>query len=132
MSNKITLELPFPVSVNAAYAGRARRYKSPAVKRWIKAADAVLLARQAKIDGVKGPYHLAIDLNRAKRRTRGGRRDCWNYEKVLSDWLVSRGIVRDDSDCDGGKIGWANLPHDVGCRVSIIPIKGGCHARIVD
>lgn len=103
----IKLELPFPPSVNSAYAngGNKRgRHKTLQYADWIKLASTAV--KQSHRQGV-GPYSLQIALERPDRRAR----DLGNYEKCLSDFLVMHGIVKDDSYCRRLTMYWAeNLP----------------------
>ena len=89
----IRLHLPFPPSVNTAYAngGNKRgRHKTDQYVAWIEEASTRVTAshRQAL-----GPYHLSICLEAPDKRIR----DLGNYEKTVSDFLVMHGIVADDS-----------------------------------
>ena len=89
----IKLELPFPPSVNSAYAngGNKRgRHKTPQYLAWIM--EASTKVKESHRQGM-GPYSLQICLERPDKRAR----DLGNYEKALSDFLVMHGIVKDDS-----------------------------------
>ena len=98
----IRLSLPFPPSVNAAYAngGNKRgRHKTAAYIVWERLAaigikDSHRLALKT--------YTLAICLRRPDKRTR----DLGNYEKCVSDLLVAHGIVADDSGCERLTMHW--------------------------
>lgn len=86
------IELPMPISVNAAYAngGNKRgRHKTAAYRSW--EALASLGIKDSHRVGY-GPYSLHIALRRPDKR----RRDLGNIEKVVSDLLVSHGVVKDD------------------------------------
>lgn len=98
----IEIRLPLPPSVNALYAnantrGRAQkgkgRYPTPAYKRWLAEADAAMM--QQKPRPVVGEYDLWLYLEWPDNRAR----DLGNYEKAVSDFLVSRELVEDDSKC---------------------------------
>lgn len=116
----IRLQLPFPPSVNSAYAngGKKRgRHKTESYLGWIK-----LASTQVK-DGQRvgmGPYSLSICLERPDRR----QRDLGNYEKVVSDFLVLHGIVKDDSFCQRLTMTWGEgLPAP--CVVIVQPSEEG-------
>lgn len=99
----IVLHLPFPPSVNHAYAngGKKRgRHKTAAYRLWeslagLRVKDSHRLALPS--------YSLAICLRRPDRRAR----DLGNYEKCVSDLLVAHGIVRDDSCCERLTLEWS-------------------------
>ena len=89
----IRLHLPFPPSVNTAYAngGNKRgRHKTAKYVDWIK--EASTRVKHSDRQGL-GPYDLSICLEAPDRRAR----DLGNYEKAVSDFLVMHGIVSDDS-----------------------------------
>lgn len=99
----IKIDLPFPPSVNAAYANSTRgkgRHKSKAYLQWEKLA--AIGIRDSHRLGY-GPYSLAICLRKPDRR----RRDLGNYEKVVSDLLVAHGVVKDDSMCERITLQWS-------------------------
>jgi crossover junction endodeoxyribonuclease RusA len=91
----IRIALPFPPSVNAAYANggnRRGRHKTNAYRLWEQLAaigikDSHRLALEA--------YTIAIALRAPDKRAR----DLGNYEKCVSDLLVAHGVVKDDSFC---------------------------------
>ncbi|MNK73051.1 endodeoxyribonuclease RUS [compost metagenome] len=103
----VTLHLPFPISVNAAYAngGHKRgRHKTARYNAWI--AEASLHVRDRHRQNI-GAYQLAISLEAPDRRTR----DLANHEKVLSDFLVMHGVIQDDSKCQQLVMTWGkDLP----------------------
>lgn len=99
----IKLELPFPPSVNSAFAngGNKRgRHKTAQYVDWIKLASTKV--KESHRQGM-GPYSLQICLERPDKRAR----DLGNYEKALSDFLVMHGIVKDDSYCRRLTMYWA-------------------------
>lgn len=91
-----TLRLPFPVSVNAMFAdGKTRRFKSQKYADWIaEAGYALNVQRPAK---VMGQVHLIYVLQELPDRRR---RDLGNYEKGVTDLLVTHGII----EADDGRI----------------------------
>ena len=93
--NKVTLELPFPVSVNAIWrAGRGGVFNSKRYEQWKTAAAAAVYDQKAgRIDG---EYCLSVSLCKPDKR----KRDLDNVStKVINDLLVRHGIVEDDSLC---------------------------------
>lgn len=103
----IKLELPFPPSVNSAYAngGNKRgRHKTAKYNDWIKLASTkVKESHRQRL----GPYSLQIALMPPDKRGR----DLGNLEKCVSDFLVMHQIVRDDRFCRRITLYWAeNLP----------------------
>lgn len=112
-----TFTLPFPPSVNGLFAGKARRYASPAYKAW-KA-----LARPFVPAGlIAGPYTLELIFDRPDRRAR----DLGNLEKAVSDLIVERGLVIDDSCCQRITLAWSDEPpqRDSVVRVTVQSHKG--------
>jgi len=92
----IHLILPMPISVNMAYSGLARRYKSKKYKEWIREAR---MARNKKytIIGrnwleVTYKYYTPLYYKTAKNNDGTPKEkviDIFNYEKVLSDFIAS-------------------------------------------
>ena len=76
--------------MNSCYGGGSgqRRFKSKAYKAW--EIDATLMCTKARTitEPVRADYTYFMPDRRA--------RDLGNYEKVVSDLLVSRGIIVDD------------------------------------
>lgn len=103
----IKLELPFPPSVNAAYAngGNKRgRHKTAKYIDWIKLASTKV--KEGHRQGL-GPYSIQIALESPDKR----HRDLGNFEKAVSDFLVMHSIVKDDSYCRRLTMYWAeSLP----------------------
>lgn len=103
MTQLLTLALPFPVSVNAAYRNvlHVGRVKTTAYKNWLAAAQAAVL--QDKVKGrIEGLYTMEIEVDRPDRR----RRDLSNLIKTIEDFCVSMGFVEDDSLCERLQIKW--------------------------
>ena len=108
----IVIDLPFPPSVNAAYgnnkgSGRGR-YRTPAYESWIKQAGLLWLTQRpsCEIKTIIGHYTLKIVLNPP---TSLRRRDLGNFEKPLSDFIVSHGVVEDDSLCLSLALVWGSM-----------------------
>lgn len=89
--------LPRPPSVNACYAQAGkRRIKSKAYNKWIDDANYSLLTGGRKIMSDKfidPPYAIIYSFDVPDKRIR----DCANFEKPLSDFLVKLGCIKDDS-----------------------------------
>lgn len=103
----VRLNLPFPPSVNAMYAngGNKRgRHKTPSYKSWEQ--EATLYVKDSmRLELVS--YSLMILLEAPDKR----RRDLGNYEKAVSDFLVSQRIVKDDCYSKRIVLEWGyNLP----------------------
>ena len=89
--DSVSIALPFPPSINDAYAGKAKRYKSARYKDWIYEAD-FMLAQQKPLPHFDCEVKVTIDLGRPDNR----RRDVANYEKLITDKLVNAGVLKDD------------------------------------
>ena len=83
-----TFWLPLPPSVNGAYAGKGRRYKSPKYKAWLRQCKMLLIGFKTK-DAVKIRYTMFFPDRRP--------RDICNYEKLVSDLLVEKKVIPDDN-----------------------------------
>lgn len=97
--------LPFPISINDLYnnnkpqKGKKGRSKKPRYKNWILRAQ-VLINFQRRQQGktchkplVSGKYDLTIIYGKPDKR----KRDIANFEKGVSDLLVSMNVVEEDS-----------------------------------
>lgn len=113
----VTFTLPFPPSVNGLFAGKGRRYCSKTYKAWKLAAQSFVPAGL-----VAGPYTLELLFDRPDRRAR----DLGNLEKAVSDLLVERGLVIDDSCCQRITLAWSDAPpqRDSVVRVTVAPHHG--------
>ena len=97
MPDEFVLTLPIPPSVNAMYRNVAKRgrVKTAAYKAWIVEADQWFMAQRrrnpiiSEIEFTR-PCEIAI---RVPAKMRG---DISNRIKAAEDYLVSRGITRDD------------------------------------
>lgn len=80
--------LPFPPSVNVAYGGGSgqKRYKSPQYKKWLKKCPDL---EPLKLDKVCLWYKVYFPDDRE--------RDTTNYEKLITDYLVSQKVIVNDS-----------------------------------
>lgn len=79
--------LPFPPSVNGAYAGHIRRYKSKAYKQWLdKCPELPAL-------GIDYPVGIKYTLFMPDAK----KRDISNYIKLVEDYMVNQGVLIDDN-----------------------------------
>jgi len=91
----LTLDLPFPVSVNRLWrGGKGRVFKSRQYTAWLyDAGNALVAQKPGKVDGT---YSLSVALSPPDKR----KRDLDNFStKAISDLLVAHGVVTDDSLC---------------------------------
>ena len=118
INNYHCIFLPFPPSVNAAYAGKARRYKSKQYQNWLDRALLSLL--QQKIFGtIDYRCHVKMTFGRPDNRVR----DVANYEKLVSDFLVKMELLADDSLIESIWLLWDDGSQLVqGVRVEIFNI----------
>lgn len=106
MAEVISLDLPFPPSLNGAYrnvAGRGR-VKTSQYINWLQHA-ALEVRRQAR-GRIEGSYAFHMKATRPDRRPR----DLGNLEKVVSDLCVTMGLVDDDSLCRRILLEWSDDP----------------------
>lgn len=89
----VTLKIPIPPSVNSAFNNaKVGRVKTEVNKKWYKAAsDSLWTQKRANIKG-----HVNVVYSYAPPEA-NRKRDCANYEKCISDFLVDMGIIEDDS-----------------------------------
>jgi len=114
----ISFALPFPPSVNGLFPGDGkRRWASKPYKAWRIEASAYV-----PNETIKGHYALMIRFDRPDRRAR----DCANYEKAVSDLLVSKGVVEDDSLCDRLILDWTGREpiKPAKAHVSLVAVTG--------
>lgn len=104
MNGGLTYDLPMPPSVNALYPGMRRRHKSKAYNAWIKEAGTEILVQGRK--HLSGKVDVLYELGRIHDRRK---RDASNYEKGISDLLVSMVIIDDDSLIEHVTIGWSDM-----------------------
>jgi Holliday junction resolvase RusA-like endonuclease len=122
-SIEITLDLPMPTSVNQNWrSGRGRVYRSKAYLQWIEQADiAVMAAKQYPKRKIVGPFEIQLLLS----ETAAGLSDGDNRIKAALDWLQSRDVVRNDSDCRRGSWAWVEPSMaPKGCRVILRSLHG--------
>jgi len=111
----IRLTLPFPISVNALYAGKIRRHKSKRYLKWIIEARGALWSQ--KFDAIKEeiPLQVRYVFGRPDNRIR----DAANYIKCVDDLIVDQGIIPDDRWIHRGIFEWGKSD---GVTLEIIPL----------
>jgi len=121
-SIKITLDLPMPPSTNRIWrSGRGRIYRSKEYVLWCEQADmAVMVSKKpGPLPKMAGPFEAQILLSSEHRG------DGDNRIKAALDWLQSRDIVRNDSDCRRGSWEWVDAERaPKGCRVTLRSLHG--------
>ena len=123
MSDAISIELPFPPSVNALWRrGRSGMYRAPRYMTWINAAGWQLKGQRP--GRISGDYILVIQLERRDRR----KRDADNFIKAVSDLLVSHGVIEDDALAQSVTAIWSD--NIKGCRVVVTPVPTSARASI--
>jgi Holliday junction resolvase RusA-like endonuclease len=110
---EIVLDLPAPPSANAIWrSGRRRVYRSKAYLDWLRAADVEIMARrQMPKKKIDGSFQAHVTLS---QKVRG---DIDNRVKGLLDFLQSREIIRNDSDCK--RLVLERGEAEAGCRLTL-------------
>jgi Holliday junction resolvase RusA-like endonuclease len=113
----VRLTLPFPLSVNNLYAGKRRRYATPAYKRWKREADITIMV--ARPHRFTVPVRVAVTLHPKDNR----RRDADNAQKCLLDSLVRMEVIQDDSQgfVRGITTEWGSVANPPVAEVCITP-----------
>lgn len=83
----ITIELPFPPSVNGLYAGKGRRYQSKAYKAWLKQCPKLEQRSPWKRCFILYGFYFPDERER----------DGQSYFKATTDYLVKQGVIKDDN-----------------------------------
>lgn len=115
------LMLPYPPTANNLFVNNKRtrgRFPSPAYKAWRDEAKRAIDRQVLRVNGgytlrFRWPVKVVISLGRPDRR----RRDLGNLEKAATDYIVSVGILADDSLIEDLRLRWD--PEVIGCRVEI-------------
>ncbi len=106
------LLLPFPVSTNNLFTGRARRFPSRRYRTWREEAGWALAA-QRPLPSFSDPVEVTLSIGKPDRR----KRDLDNLFKAPLDLLVEFGVLGDDQLIHRLSASWDS---DVeGCRVEI-------------
>lgn len=116
---EITINLPFPVSVNRVWrSGRGRVYKSKQYITWIAEANVAWLQQKPHMitKKINGLYKIDIAFSPPDKR----RRDLGNLEKGISDFCQSIGLVEDDSFCIDQRLWFCSAKEaPLGARLTI-------------
>jgi crossover junction endodeoxyribonuclease RusA len=111
---KTILALPFPPSVNGLYDGgrnSKRRFTSDSYRAWQADAYEALLGQPARSSRYSQPVQVTYTFGRPDKR----RRDVFNLEKAVSDFLVKHGILTDDTLIERGTVQWGSEPGVIVC-----------------
>ncbi|WP_332116045.1 RusA family crossover junction endodeoxyribonuclease [Azorhizobium caulinodans] len=113
---EISVDLPFPPSVNAAWRSvKGRVLLSKKYRQWLDEAEGRFLEQGAhKLPRVSGAFEASIVLDAGKRRTS----DVDNRIKPVLDALQRFGLVANDRHCDRLTIAWGDAP--AGCSITIL------------
>ena len=118
----IRIHLPYPPSVNSAYAngGNKRgRHKTAAYRSWEVLAGASV--KDSHRAGYTVPCRLSIGAARPDKR----RRDISNIIKVTEDFLVANGVVEDDHLFHDVQAQWS-AEVETGIVVLVQPLENPC------
>lgn len=102
--SELVLYLSSPPSINRAYAngGKARgRIKTKEAYDWIDIASSELAIQKRWT--IEPPYEVVYSY----RKKGNYRADAFNFEKLLSDFLVKCNIMKDDCLIDRGTVEWS-------------------------
>lgn len=114
---KITLNLPFPISVNAIWRGKHKgAYRSARYKAWIAQAGLEWMTQKTKQPrNISGEFSIFIVLVRKDKRVR----DLDNFSKVLLDFCKAHALIEDDSLLACLYTRWGK-PHEAPLGVRIV------------
>lgn len=111
------LDLPMPPSTNRIWARSPDGITlSKDYRLWKDNADRFVLYTGAwrRATKITGRFTCEIILDQNERKRTG---DLDNRIKATLDWLQSRELIRNDSDCDALSVRWGDAPH--GCCVTL-------------
>lgn len=110
--DSVTLNLPFPISVNQLYRRLARSVvKTARYSRWFNDAGWQLLYQHP--GRIEGPYTATLEVqNRTKNRP-----DADNLGKGVFDLLQAHGVISNDNKAEHVEIKWSDEIE--GCRVTV-------------
>ena len=105
----LILKVPTPPSVNACYKsfvknGKILRAKSKQYKDWVTAANNYLFLNQYEYYTLQPPYAVIYEVAKPHDNRR---RDVANYEKPLTDFLVTKKVFEDDYLIEANIQTWA-------------------------
>ena len=103
---EIVLDLPTPISTNKIWrTGRGRTYRSKEYVAWRTGRpDGDGRQRYPSKRKINGPFEVEILLSTVGRKDRDGD----NFCKATLDWLHSRDLIRNDTDCRCGSWKWVS------------------------
>lgn len=110
-----SIYLPFPPSVNALYSTNfktKRRFKSKKYEAWSAEADTVILTFGRPKQPLSGELLIEYGFHKPKGNYK---RDLLNYEKAVTDWLVAREYIKDDSMIVQARLAWVADEGEEGC-----------------
>jgi Holliday junction resolvase RusA-like endonuclease len=118
---EIVLDLPFPPSMNRIWRAGGRKstggrtvYRSDEYLDWMREADNLVMARRAfPKRKIHGAFSAEVTLS---RKVRG---DVDNRIKALLDFLQSREIIKNDSNCK--RLTVERGEAECGCQVVLHP-----------
>lgn len=110
----VIIDLPLSISVNALFAGKSRRYRSPAYAAWIDLAGYAINRQKPKRTEGKVSLFLEVAEPKTNRAT-----DLSNFFKSVEDLLVKHRVVEGDSQHYVREIRMAWSSEIEGCRVTI-------------
>lgn len=113
---EIVLDLPMPVSTNRIWRTyRGRTVKSKEYVEWLLRTDLTVMAgKQFPRRKIHGPFSMDLQVHKGPRSG-----DLDNKIKPVLDWLQSRDVVRNDSDCCELHVRWVSGDDGIACRVTL-------------
>jgi crossover junction endodeoxyribonuclease RusA len=93
---RLHFRLPLPPSANNLFptSQSGHRFPSQRYKAWRERAAVAFAESGCPRTRLTGPVIVLYEFSFGDRR----RRDVFNYEKAVSDFLVSQGLIEDDCD----------------------------------
>lgn len=121
---RLSIELPFPPSVNRIWRARTGANGKPSFyldrryETWKRVCDNLYMANKRTWKPITGNFRAEIVLDEKRRRG-----DADNRAKCPMDWLQRVKLITNDSQADDVRIRWGYAP--AGCRIEIVPVNGG-------
>ncbi len=96
--------LPMPPTLNNLFptSRSGHRFPSKAYKAWRLLSERYWIREVSivPVEQLNGKIRAIYTMHfKTKRRS-----DCFNFEKAISDFLVTKGIIHDDCDIDDGRV----------------------------
>lgn len=125
----ITLELPYPPSVNRIWrakrstGGKPQFYRDPKYQAWLKTCTGELWVAgwvggwATKQRGYALPIHEPVSVEVVLDATRSARADCDNRLKACLDMLERARVIENDRQVVKASIYWGHA--EKGCRITI-------------